>query len=675
MSTSIITNQSRLHVARQLLESISEVGNSAYYVFQGSHVPSSNSEIPAITDTNRDTFVNVYRDMIQGKRVSTSDVALGIRNIEYVSNTAYSMYDDTVDLTSENFYVIVNASSYYHVYKCLDNNFEASSTVEPNFAHISGSNSYVYQTADGYKWKYMYSVSATQKSKFGTTTIFPVIANTSVEALAVDGSIDTILITDAGQGYDNYILGTFSAADLRINGNTVLYSVSNSGASTVNGFYTDTLLYITDGDGVGQYKTITSYFANSSGKYLVVNSAFSTALASGSVYEIYPRVSIVGDGLQTTSAVARALVNSSASNSIYRVEMLNRGGGYAYATANVIANTSVGVSRDCTVRVIYPPKHGHGYDSAAELFAKYLIFSTKFSNSESNTILVENQFQQIGLMKDPLFANVSLEISDKVGTYEEGEVVYKIKPVRTNQLLTMNTSSPNVSCNTGDFSNQFLAGDRIFFASSDGLNHHLGTISSIVNSSRMVLTSNGGFACTAALAYQPNLSSNGILTSVVNSSMVRVTNVSGVFGADDILLGNTSGAYATINSVSRSGVTKGFDTFVQLFKYEGTITSGEFEENEKVYQNAISVANASLFGVVDVGGSVEIYTSNQTGVFAINASGHTIVGQNSGAIAELTTKYSPELVFGSGEILYVENLDAITRSNTQSETVKIILNF
>ena len=38
-------------------------------------------------------------------------------------------------------------------------------------------------------------------------------------------------------------------------------------------------------------------------------------------------------------------------------------------------------------------------------------------------------------------------------------------------------------------------------------------------------------------------------------------------------------------------------------------------------------------------------------------------------------KYTPEIVFGSGRIIYLENLDPITRANTQSEVFKLIFEF
>jgi hypothetical protein len=37
--------------------------------------------------------------------------------------------------------------------------------------------------------------------------------------------------------------------------------------------------------------------------------------------------------------------------------------------------------------------------------------------------------------------------------------------------------------------------------------------------------------------------------------------------------------------------------------------------------------------------------------------------------------YSPEIVFGSGEILYLENVNAVERNENESENFKVIFEF
>ena len=151
---------------------------------------------------------------------------------------------------------------------------------------------------------------------------------------------------------------------------------------------------------------------------------------TSSTYEITPLVQISGDG---TGAQARALVNAY-SNTIYKVEIVERGQGYTYATLTITGNTGIiNVStntaiqaNNATAKVVISPKNGHGSNAAAELGAHYVGISTTFDSSLSGSKVVdENDFRQVGIIKDPLFANVVLEISSSTGTFQDGEAVYQ----------------------------------------------------------------------------------------------------------------------------------------------------------------------------------------------------------------------------------------------------------
>jgi len=674
--TNLVTTKHKLHTARQIEESITEPANTAYYLFLGDHMPHDDSTLAELFDKPATTVIDCYKQMIQGKRVSSNDVAVMVRNIPWTANTVYDMHDDQDDdLSTKDFYVVVNASSYYHVYKCLDNNMEAASTIEPDFSHIVGANTILYQTSDGYRWKYLYTVSSANNLKFSTSEYFPVFPNTSVSANAVDGAIDIIKIEGEGEGYDNYFEGAFSTEDLRVDGNNQVYAIVNSSASLVNGFYSGCLIYISAGTGAGQARTVEDYFVNADGKYVVINNAFTTAPDATDEYEVYPRIEIVADGGQTTNTIARALINASSSNSVYRIEVLERGRGYIYANAAVVANDVVQVTEDATLRAIFSPGRGHGFDVAKELYANKLMFSVKFNNSESNTILTTNQFQQIGLLRDPLFANVNFEINSANGTFTPFEQIFKLNPIRIDFAATINTTSANLNSNTGDFTQQVAVGTYVYLTTAEGAFHMLTTVASVTNSSRIVLASNGYFACTNTVVYLANVSSNAYLSDIVDASNIKMTNVAGVWAVDDLFVGITSGAKAVVNSLARSGVTKGFDTFIQLYKYDATLVSGTFTENEKVYQTSIDTANADLFTVIDDGGALKVYTSNQIGTFAITGIVNTITGNTSGAIAALSERYNPELVFASGDVLYMENISPVEREDDQTETFKIVLDF
>jgi hypothetical protein len=59
------------------------------------------------------------------------------------------------------------------------------------------------ETADGYKWKYLYTLTSTQKQKFLGDEWMPVTFNKFVRAAAAPGSIDVVTITNSGNNYTN----------------------------------------------------------------------------------------------------------------------------------------------------------------------------------------------------------------------------------------------------------------------------------------------------------------------------------------------------------------------------------------------------------------------------------------------------------------------------------------
>lgn len=95
-------------------------------------------------------------------------------------------------LEDANFYVVTDD---YNVYKCLDNNKGARSTVKP-----SGTQLEPFTTPDGYVWKFMYNIPINLRNKFYTDEYIPVVSALSNHFYS-NGTIDNIFITNKGTGY------------------------------------------------------------------------------------------------------------------------------------------------------------------------------------------------------------------------------------------------------------------------------------------------------------------------------------------------------------------------------------------------------------------------------------------------------------------------------------------
>jgi hypothetical protein len=666
-SKKLITNSHRLHAAKQIIESLNESANTVYYMFAGKHTDQANTSIPQPYDSISNTYIDVYQNMVFGKRIGVNDASLMIDRNDYVAGTTYNMYDDRAAF-SNNSYVIVNAGTYYHVFKCLYNNGNTASTYEPNFSDTDATDE-LYETSDGYVWKYMYTVDNTKVTKFATEDYFPFSANAEVSNSAIDGAISVIKVENGGKGYNNYASGTFKGDELRI-GSDLFYSIASSNnASSISGYYNGCFIKITDGAAEGRYAKIAQYTVNSTAKIIRLDSAFTTPPALNSSWEITPGVVIVGDSTQTVNAEARAIINS-VSNTINNIEMLNIGQGYKYATATVFAADVVGVvdANKAELRPILSPYGGHGYNAEEELAAYKVCFSTTFANSTADQFLPSlNDYQQIGIIKDPIFDNVTIELRDVQGAFSTDETVYKMNPIRVHaDGAAIVSGCTSVTSTEAEFERQFSQGEFIYITNDS--DNQLAVVDSITSNTELVLTEPAYFSDNVKL-YEPNVTSNGYITSSAVGSIV-MTNVSGIFETDDLIIGSRSGAVGYVNSVSRNTVFKGFETFNQMYKYQIDVKSLDFVEDETIYQNDLSVANAVVHSLIS--GNTLMYVTNQIGNFNV---ANDIIGATSGAVATILNKYSPEVVFGSGTVLYIENVEPITRQPEQTETFKIILEF
>jgi hypothetical protein len=200
---SIVTTKFRVHNAEQFAEAFSETSNTIMYLFIGKNTAFPNDNVPP-TPVNSTANIEFtpWRDMYAAKRITTSDVTHAIERYDWTSGTVYDQYDDTdTNLMDDDFYVMTED---YNVYKVLSNANGTASTTKP-----SGVSTSPFTTADGYIWKYMYTVTTAKALKFLTNDYIPVQTLASddgtdqwdVQTAAVDGGIHVIKVTAGGSGY------------------------------------------------------------------------------------------------------------------------------------------------------------------------------------------------------------------------------------------------------------------------------------------------------------------------------------------------------------------------------------------------------------------------------------------------------------------------------------------
>ena len=339
----IITEKFRLHNAKEFKQSATESGN-AMYMFIGRPLSwTDDNNPPTPVDSLNDEY-DAYANMVALKKVSSTDVSHAMIRRAWTSGTAYDEYrhnytssntatSGASTLWASTFYVV---TSDYNVYKVISNNGGANSTVMP-----TGTSTSILTTADGYKWKFMYSISASDVIKFVTSDFIPV--KTIGAKAAVDGDVGG--------------LGTAASDD-----NSAQWDVEN-GAT----------------DGTIEHARVTTG---------------GSSYGSDGTYN----VAISGDGTsgQLTVTVSSGAITAVAINAV--------GSGYSVASIDnsllqtATSSTGTGASFD----IIISPKNGHGADPVEELGGNYVIANSRLEYAEgSGDFPTDNDFRQIGLIVNP----------------------------------------------------------------------------------------------------------------------------------------------------------------------------------------------------------------------------------------------------------------------------------
>lgn len=734
----LITSPFKAHTVDQFYESLTEQANTVYYVGVAKSIDTSNSSA-ATEDSVISAHYDIYDQLVFGRRINSNDARLMVRRVDWVSGTVYAQYDpNDAELGDKNFYVVTSQSEVsdtYHVFKCLNNNGGIPSTEKPTFADITPDDEF-YRTADGYEWKYMFTIDALSWEKFKTSTFIPIIPNATVKLNAVDGAIESYRISVPGSNYNSYAEGNFSEA--AVDGNDLVYNIISDSVilSANSNFYRNNSIYIDSGRGAGQLRTIIRYNVVGSVKQVVLDEAFDPLPDLSSTFKIRPRVLVVGDG---TGATALANVNT-ATKGIDSIDVITRGSGYTYANMQIFANTGL-VSVNSTpvdangaiVNAVISPPGGHGYDPVNELFAKNIGISVEFNGTENGNIPAVNEFNKIVLMKDPLWRKVDITLVDESGSsflatnFINGEEVIQYNP--TNELITVYRYAWTVQSNTHPlyqanviYSNTEI--DQTFGSNNTPITF---TYNDRYESVRVYLNdvelANSADVANSSFDQYYELSNNDIifyntildvndtidvdiLTSATssftgdqdaaalgtvtgrNSTTLTLSNVKGTFAADTVIKGLSSNTVAYVGSASTN-----FQIFDQrtLLELENiTTVTDEYELNQRVAQSKTDVATR-LFTYENAEGYIyninkdagnttieSIHLINVKGIFTANSDPNNtdrVIATNNDIFAGVSNTTLGDLVDNSGEILFVNDINAIERSSDRKETIKLIIGF
>jgi len=264
----IITDRFKKEVLLNLSNDIVDSANS-YYVAIGQPIDWNDSDAaPTPTNTSR-TIRNAQNNMVSVKNVEAHSFV--VPRYAWTLGAIYSGYNDNQAGHPTNSYFVITDEN--QVYVCLEqgknaNGQSVTSTVKP-----TGTLTTAFETADGYVWKFLYSVGALRASRFLSANYMPVtkfgafdsddpadhVEQVGIQNAAVPGEVVGYEVLGGGSGYTTvptvtvYGDGTEAKAAATISGGAVTkIEVKDSDGQKAHGTnYSYAHIEITGGNGSG----------------------------------------------------------------------------------------------------------------------------------------------------------------------------------------------------------------------------------------------------------------------------------------------------------------------------------------------------------------------------------------------------------------------------------------
>ena len=306
-----------------------------YFVGIGRSQIWNDSDI-AVTATNKIVTERDFRQNLQGVR-QIADMSFVVPRVNWTSGTIYSAYDDNVvGYPTPNFYLLTATND---VYVCIQQGRTSAGVAVPSTIEPTGTANTIVKTADGYIWKYLYTIGAYSSSRFLAGNFIPV----------------------------QYI----DSAD------------SNSPISE------RVQKDIQDGAIIGQ----------------VLGVAITNG---GSGYVSPPAITISGDG---TNATATAIISG---GTVVNIKMDSNGAGQIKGSGYNQASISFSTG-NATARAILSPNAGLGANPIIDLRSTYIMMNGRPSGTENGELLLNQDFRQVGLIRNILKSNDS-DFTSAAGT-------------------------------------------------------------------------------------------------------------------------------------------------------------------------------------------------------------------------------------------------------------------
>jgi hypothetical protein len=354
-----------------------------YYYFIGNIIEWASPQTPETPEVTQDYEYKTRNGILSVKKINLRDVSYVVPRKNWTTGTVYDQFDGNYSSTftaysgatsikTANFYVLTSS---FGVYKCIFNNNNAVSTVEP-----SGQDITTITTADGYVWKYLYTIPLSSQNRFLTSDFMPV-QRAVTNAYYSEGEVSSITINNAGSGYrgnDNVTL-TVTGQFLGGTGNSIanLTPVFNTAGEFIDvrikdagANYKTATITINDGGGTG------TSLLNSISNVRIFSAG--TGYSAAAIANTTATITTSGLIQPSSNAFANLIFSS---NALVDVVLTNKGTGY---TTGARANTTISIS---TTGNSQPTSNA----TANLFFATSAILTPVLRNGTIHSVLIEDE--------------------------------------------------------------------------------------------------------------------------------------------------------------------------------------------------------------------------------------------------------------------------------------------
>jgi len=433
----------------------------------------SDTNAPAPTDT-LDAINEARQQMIGMKLVTDQDISHVIPRYDWVAGAEFVAWDSTDPaIFDKAFYCL---TSDFKVYKCIVAPISGGVSDVPT--HVDAN---ITATSDGYHWKYMYTILASDSEKFLTNSYLPVKTLTEETKAQVAATITA-----------NATTFTIDNENPRIMVGQTITAIANG--ATEPSITADTVVTAVSGKTITASASIPALADGNIvtfGDFLITDPKFSQQQSQAASRELTSaqgihRLKLIngGSGYDNTGAATSltitgdgsGLVTTGTINSNYisggsfvsdiiitgdnaTNQADNVGADFSVAQATITSTTS-GASGAEYIPIISPrgrpgfntshANGGHGCDPVFELGGFYVGINVQISGTVDSEIANTQDFRQISLLRNPLISGVipvdpptainTLKYIEYVTGYDD-KALQLAQLVQQNDYVLENTSS------------------------------------------------------------------------------------------------------------------------------------------------------------------------------------------------------------------------------------------